>query len=152
MEQTIAHLDFFCPNKYCPDYSKRGLGNISVRNRYGKNHKRLLRCKSCDAKFSERKLTFFYRMHTKEAKIKEVIEYLLEGMSYREAANAAKIDKDTVQRIWKRFLDYCEESLNDLLEEFNIQLEDLVTHLYNRTSRKNRYNLAYKMMSEGKAE
>lgn len=91
-------------------------------------------------------------MHTKEAKIKEVIEYLLEGMSYREAANAAKIDKDTVQRIWKRFLDYCEESLNDLLEEFNIQLEDLVTHLYNRTSRKNRYNLAYKMMSEGKAE
>lgn len=152
MEQSISQTDFFCPNKYCSDHGRRGLGNISVQNRYGKNHKRLLRCKTCDGKFSERRLTFFYRMHTKEAKIKEVIEYLLEGMSYREAANAAKIDKDTVQRIWKKFLDYCEESMNDLLEDFNIKLEDLITHLYNRTTRKSRYGLAYKMMTEGKTE
>lgn len=125
--------DFFCPNKYCNDHGKRGLGNIIVNNRYGKAHRRLLRCNTCKAKFSERRVTFFYRMHTKETKIREVIEYLLEGMSYREAAHAAKIDKDTVQRIWKRFLDYCEESLNDLLEEFNIKLEDLILHIYNRT-------------------
>ena len=68
----------------------------------------------------------------------EVINCLLSGMSYRETATYAEIDKDTVQRIWKRFLDYCEESMNGLLGEFNVKLEDLLLLLHERSRRASR--------------
>ncbi|MEW6108451.1 MAG: helix-turn-helix domain-containing protein [Nitrospirota bacterium] len=139
MDISLQIYDFFCPNEYCGDHGKKGKGNIIVYNRYGKQHRRLLKCKTCKSKFSERRETFFFGMHTKEKKIKEVIECLLKGMSYRETAVTTEIDKDTVQRIWKRFLGYCEESLNSLLKEFDIKLEDVIMLLYNRTFREGRY-------------
>jgi hypothetical protein len=57
-------------------------------------------------------------------------------MSFREAAIASDLDKDTVQRIWKRFLLNCEESVESLLKEFNIRLEDLIVLLYKRTQKR----------------
>jgi len=123
---------FFCPNEECPDYGKRGMGNIVLYNRYGRESRRLLKCRTCSFKFSERRNTFFFGLHTKESKIKEVIMYLLDGKSFREAALDAGIDKDTVLRIWKRFVAYCEESMDGLLKEFNIRLEDLIALLYER--------------------
>lgn len=58
--------------------------------------------------------------------------HLLDGKSFREAAADAGIDKDTVLRIWKRFVASCEESMEGLLKEFNIRLEDLIVLLYQR--------------------
>ncbi|MBI5188862.1 MAG: helix-turn-helix domain-containing protein, partial [Nitrospirae bacterium] len=118
------------------DHGKRGLGNIVIYDRYGKDRRKLLKCKTCNFRFSERRSTFFFGFHTKESKIKEVILYLLKGMSFREAATASELDKDTVQRIWKRFVLYCEESMDSLLKEFNIKLEDLIMLLYNRTQKR----------------
>ncbi len=133
MEISFKLDDFFCPNETCGDHGKRGLGNIVVYDKYGKDRRRLLKCRTCNFKFSERRSTFFFGLHTQESKIKEVILYLLDGMSFREAAHASDLDKDTVQRIWKRFVLYCEESMDSLLKEFNIKLEDLIQLLYNRT-------------------
>lgn len=124
---------FFCPNEACPDYGKRGMGNITLYNKYGRENRRLLKCRTCNFKFSERRNTFFFGLHTKESKIREVIAYLLEGQSFREAAATAGIDKDTVLRIWKRFVAYCEESMEGLLREFDIKLEDLIVLLYQRS-------------------
>lgn len=132
METSLKLWDFFCPNESCGNYGNRGLGNIIVYDRYGKDRRKLLKCRTCNSKFSERRSTFFFGLHTKEGKIREVIRYLLEGRSFREAAEAAEIDKDTVQRIWKKFVLYCEESMDVLLKEFNIKLEDLITLLYSR--------------------
>ncbi len=53
-------------------------------------------------------------------------------MSFREAALASDLDKDIVQRIWKRFVQSCEESMNSLLKELNIRLEDLIILLHKR--------------------
>lgn len=132
MEIPLRIEDFFCPNAVCDDHGKKGRGNIAVQDRYGRQNRRLLKCKTCKLKFSERRSSLFFGMHTNETKIKEVIEYLLSGMSYRQAALNAEIDKDTVQRIWKRFHKYCEESMNSLLDEFDIKLEDLILILHNR--------------------
>jgi len=136
MQIPIKLEDFFCPNKSCNDHRKKGLGNIVIYDRYGRNRRKLLRCKTCNSKFSERRSSFFFGLHTKESTIREVILYLLEGMSFREAAIASDLDKDTVQRIWKRFLLYCEESVDSLLKEFNIKLEDLILLLYKRTQKR----------------
>lgn len=135
--QNIAEVnDFFCPNETCGDHGKRGLGNIVLNHKYGKDRRRLLKCKTCKFTFSERRNTLFFGLHTNESKIKEVIFHLLEGMSYREVANASDLDKDTVQRIWKRFVSSCEESMETLLTEFNIRLEDLIMLLYKRIQKR----------------
>lgn len=136
MQIPMKVQDFFCHNELCHDHGKRGLGNIVIYDRYGRNRRKLLKCKSCNSTFSERRSSFFFGLHTKETTIKEVIHYLLEGMSFREAAIASDLDKDTVQRIWKRFLLSCEDSVESLLKEFNIKLEDLINLLYKRTQKK----------------
>lgn len=126
---------FFCLNRLCSDYGKRGLGNIVLRNHYGRGQVKLLKCKTCNLRFSERRFRFSFGLHTEETKIGEVIRYLMEGKSFREAAETAGIDKDTVNRIWKKFVQYCEESLDTLVAEYNLKLEDVVTLLYKRRRR-----------------
>lgn len=132
MGSSVETAGFFCPNDLCSNFGKKGMGNVVVCDKYGKDNRRLLKCKTCNFKFSERRNTFFFGLHTEESKIKEVIIYLLDGKSFREAAVTAGIDKDTVLRIWKRFVACCEEAMGDLLAEFNIKLEDLITLLYQR--------------------
>lgn len=124
--------DFFCINRECTDYGKRGQGNIIIYNRYGSSNRRLLKCKTCNVRFSERRNSFFFGLHTEETKVRDVIGYLLKGKSFREAASITGIDKDTVLRIWKKFIVYCEESMEGLLSEFNLRLEDLIRLLYER--------------------
>ncbi len=127
--------EFYCPNKECSDYRKRGLGNIVVYDTYGRGRRRLLRCKTCNLKFSERRITFSFGLHTDESKIREVMRCLLAGKSLRATASSAGIDKDTVHRIWKKFVSYCEESMDTLIKEFNVELEDIITLLYMRSRR-----------------
>jgi hypothetical protein len=43
---------FCCQNPDCPDFGQRGLGNLTVPMRYGSPPRRLLRCKTCKARFS----------------------------------------------------------------------------------------------------
>jgi len=136
MDIALSVSNFFCPNQFCNDHKKKGIGNIIIYDRYGKDQRLLLKCKTCNFRFSERRNTIFFGLHTKESKIREVIHCLLEGMSFREAANASDLDKDTVQRIWRRFLEYCEESMESLLKDFNMKLEDLIMLLYKRVQKR----------------
>ncbi len=139
MEISLDPEEFFCPNESCQDHGKRGLGNIVIYHTYGKDQRKLLKCRTRNFRFSERRSTFFFGLHTKENKIREVILHLLDGMSFREAATASDLDKDTVQRIWKRFVLSCEDAVGSLLEEFNIKLEDLIMLLYKRIQKRARY-------------
>jgi transposase-like protein len=123
---------FFCPNQLCEDYGKRGLGNIVLRSRYGKGGVRLLKCRACGRGFSERRFHFSFGLHTDPGKAMEVMRCLFMGMSFREAAEHSGMDKDTVNRIWKRFAAYCEESMDALVTEFNVNIEELIALLYNR--------------------
>lgn len=129
---SLETAGFLCPNELCSDYGKKGLGNIIIYDRYGRDNRRLLKCRTCSFKFSERRNTIFFGLHTKESTIKEVIQCLLDGKSFRQTAATAGIDKDTVIRIWKRFVASCEEAMDDLLKELNIKLEDLIMLLYRR--------------------
>ena len=49
---------FCCRNSACPDHGQRGHGNLTVCGQYGRNQPiRLLYCRTCKARFSERKGT-----------------------------------------------------------------------------------------------
>ena len=49
---------FCCLNSGCPEYGNREAGNLTVTSRYGPaKSRRMLRCRTCKARFSERKGT-----------------------------------------------------------------------------------------------
>ena len=49
---------FCCLNSDCPEYGERGAGNLTVTGRYGPGQaRRMLRCRACKVRFSERKGT-----------------------------------------------------------------------------------------------
>jgi IS1 family transposase/transposase-like protein len=90
---------FCCQNFRCPDYGRRDAANLTVTGRLGKSRQyRLLYCRSCGARFSERKGTPLYRAHLPEDKVASILEHINEGCGVRKTARLVKVHPDTVSR------------------------------------------------------
>ncbi len=90
---------FCCQNKDCPDYGKRGAGNRTVCMRFGQERRiRLLRCKTCRQRFSERKGTPFFQARLSDEKALSVLEHIAEGCGVRKTGRLVGVNKDTVVR------------------------------------------------------
>ena len=87
-----------CPNPECVEYEIKANVNIVVAKIYGKRHIRLLRCRTCQTTFSERRSSPFYGSHADENLILEAMFHLAHGRSIRMVARTLGIDKDTVCR------------------------------------------------------
>jgi hypothetical protein len=75
---------FCCLNSECPDHGVRGGGNLSVCGPCGKAAPiRLLRCRACGDRFSERKGTPLFRSHGPPEKATAVLEHGAEGCGVR---------------------------------------------------------------------
>lgn len=93
---------FCCQNRSCPDYGKRDAGNLSVCARYGKQKRRLLYCRTCKARFSERKGTVFFQARLPDEKVESVLDHIQEGCGVRQTARLVGVNKETVVRYSKR--------------------------------------------------
>jgi LacI family transcriptional regulator len=89
---------FCCLNEKCPDYGKRGHGNLTVPMRYGAQQRRLLRCRTCKARFSERKGTPLFDSRLPEDKVVSVLHHIAEGVGVRKTGRLVGVTKDTVVR------------------------------------------------------
>jgi transposase-like protein len=89
---------FSCQNPSCPDHGRRGAGNLSVCGHYGIHQRRLLYCKTCKARFSERKGTALFDSRLTEDKVKAILSHLADGYGVRETARRVGVSKDTVSR------------------------------------------------------
>lgn len=89
---------FCCQNHDCPDFGKRGHGNLTVCGRYGPHQRRLLYCKTCKARFSERKGTPLFDTRLPEDKVVAVLHHLAEGCGIRQTGRLCGVKKDTVVR------------------------------------------------------
>lgn len=114
----------YCPNRECSDYGKRGLGNIVLYDHYGKWGRKLLRCKTCNHRFSERKGSIFFGLHTDEKTIRKTLRCLSEGKSIRATASIIGIDKDTVHRIFERARIHYERILRKFLSDLQIEEDE----------------------------
>ena len=81
-----AYLVLSCQNPDCPDYGKRNHGNLSVCGRYGKHQRRLLYCKSCKDRFSERKGTPLFDSRLPPDKVIDVLAHITAGTGVRSTA------------------------------------------------------------------
>ena len=90
---------FCCQNSECPDYGKRGSENLSVCGCYGSNKQwRMLRCRTCKARFSERKGTPLFGSALPEEKVRSILEHVAEGCGVRETGRLVGVHRDTVMR------------------------------------------------------
>ncbi len=90
---------FCCQNPDCADYGKRGENNLTVTSRYGPNkERRMLYCRACKSRFSERKGTPLFHSHLSEAKAVSVLAHIAEGCGVRKTGRLVGVSKDTVVR------------------------------------------------------
>ena len=89
---------FCCLNEHCPDYGQRGRGNLTVPMRYGPHRRRLLRCGTCKARFSERKGTVLEQSRLPDEKVHDILDHIREGCGTRATSRLVHVDKNTVTR------------------------------------------------------
>lgn len=89
---------FCCQNPACADYGLRDHDNLRVCFRYGTQRRRMLACRTCQQRFSERKGTALFGTRLPPAKALAVFEHLGEGCGVRQTARLVRVDKDTVVR------------------------------------------------------
>ena len=89
---------FCCLNEECPDYGKRGHGNLTVPMRYGRHGRRLLRCRTCTTRFSERKGTPLFDSRLPPERALAVLEHLAEGCGIRQTGRLVGVNPNTVVR------------------------------------------------------
>jgi transposase-like protein len=90
---------FCCLNKDCPDHGKRGSENLSVTGRYGPGKaRRMLRCRTCRARFSERKGTPLFDARLPPEKVASVLEHVAEGCGVRQTGRLCRVAANTVGR------------------------------------------------------
>jgi transposase-like protein len=111
---------FCCQNEECPDYGKRGLGNLTVCARYGQQQRRLLYCRTCKDRFSERKGTPLFDSRLPEHKVVDVLRHVAEGVGVRQTSRLVGVSKDTVVRYSLRAGEHAQQ-LHDELVAFSPQ-------------------------------
>ena len=82
---------FCCLNPDCSDHGKRGNGNLTVPMRYGPHRTRLLRCSTCQSRFSERKGTPLFDTRLSPDTVTAVLAQVAEGSGvphHRRRVNA----------------------------------------------------------------
>lgn len=90
---------FCCLNPVCPDHGKRDHGNLTVPMRYGPDKaRRLLRCSTCKARFSERKGTPLFDARLPADRVVAVLAHVAEGIGTRKTARLTGVHRDTVTR------------------------------------------------------
>jgi len=120
---------FCCQNSRCSDFGRRGAGNLTVTGRLGKSRQdRLLSCRSCRARFSQRKGTPLDRAHLPEDTVASILEHITEGCGVLQTARLVKVHPDTVSRYTRAAGEHARAAHNDLVarcpETREIQMDE----------------------------
>jgi LacI family transcriptional regulator len=105
-----------CLNPECPDHGKRGVGNVAPRGFYGPGKsRRLLYCKTCKVRFSERKGTPLFHCHLPQDKALAVLEHLDDGCGVRQTSRLVHVHQDTVMRLGRLAGSHAKDTHDELV-------------------------------------
>jgi len=94
---------FCCQSCDCPDHGKRGGENLSVCDHYGKDKRlRMLYCRTCKARFSERRGTPLFNCKLPQEQAQAVLAHIAEGNGVRSTSRLVGVHRDTVTRLTRR--------------------------------------------------
>jgi hypothetical protein len=94
---------FFCHHSACPDYGKRGQGNVYFRGWSGRDKRiRMVYCRTCKKSYSQRKGTALERSQLPTDKAVSVLDHLREGCGIRATNRLTGVSRATVSRYLAR--------------------------------------------------
>ena len=94
---------FCCLNSGCPDHGQRDAGNLTVTSRYGPGKRRRMpRCRTGEARFSEREGTPFFGSHLDPGTVGSIPEHVAEGWGARQTGRLCTVDREAVARYGRR--------------------------------------------------
>ena len=135
MEPEIELSKYWCPRKDCKDYGITGKGNIIIKEKYGKEERFLLKCRTCRHCFSETRGTAFFCLHAPREEVLRVLSMLPEKGSIRGLARATNHSQDTISKWMKVAGNHCREVdeyyLNSLKLE-RVQVDELWSYIKKR--------------------
>jgi LacI family transcriptional regulator len=100
MDHPIEH--FCCQNPDCRDRGVRGQGNLLFCGWSGEGKRiRMIYCRTCKARFSERKGTVLSQSRLADEKAVSLLEHIRDGCGTRATARLLGVDKNTVTRYIK---------------------------------------------------
>jgi LacI family transcriptional regulator len=107
---------FCCQNPDCTDHGRRGGDNLTVCGRYGQQKQyRLLYCRTCKARFSERKGTPLYRSHLPEATATSILDHTDEGCGVHQTWRLVGAHRDTGMRYSRLAGDHARRAHDELV-------------------------------------
>ena len=128
MSSDIDVSDFWCWNEECPDYGKKGQGNIRFKEYKGKCQNALLRCKTCGRCFSETRGTPFHNQETPADEITLALSLLPEKGSIRAVGRVTGHKPDTIIR-WIRLAGAHAKEVNEYflqeMEMTQVQVDEI---------------------------
>jgi transposase-like protein len=89
---------FCCLNPDCPDHGQRGHGNLTACGLYGPHRRRLPYCRSCEARFPERKGTPLFDSRLPPGKALGLLRHLADGRGARQSGRLVGVNKNTAAR------------------------------------------------------
>lgn len=90
---------FCCQNPRCSDFGLRNNGNLRLAGWSGEGKMiRMILCRTCKARFSERKGTPLWHSHLPKEKALSLLDHIREGCGTRSTSRLLKLSKDTVTR------------------------------------------------------
>jgi LacI family transcriptional regulator len=105
---------FCCQNTACAAYGRRNAGNLTVCGHFGKGRRiRLLYCRTCKKRFSERKGTPLFRSKLAQPKLLSLLAHVSEGCGVRATSRLVEVHRDTVTH----YVRACGEQAQQLHEE-----------------------------------
>jgi transposase-like protein len=111
--------NFCCQNPDCQDYGRRGLDKLRVCFRYGPaKQRRLLACRTCQQRFSERQGTALFHCKLSTEKAVAVLQHLQESCGVRQTSRLLGVNKNTVVR-WAVLAGQHAHQLHDELVAFS---------------------------------
>jgi transposase-like protein len=106
---------FCCQNPNCTAYGQRGGDNLRVAFRYGPQRRRMLACRTCQERFSERKGTPLFAARLADEQVLDVLAHLQERCGVRQTSRLTGVDKDTVVRYALRAGEHAQQLHDELL-------------------------------------
>jgi transposase-like protein len=132
MESSLDLTKFWCWQNDCIDYGKKGAGNIVLKERYGKDNRALLKCRTCGHCFSETHGTPFFGLNTTIDEVCRTLAMIPEKGSIRGAARMSGHDKSTICKWVDLSGQHCKEVTDYFLKELRldrVQVDEIWSYI-----------------------
>ena len=129
--------EHYCLNKDCPEYNKKGNGNLFIKEYKGKNNRALFMCRICKKCFCETHGTTFFRSKTPIEEIAKTLALIQNFKSIRAVARETNHKPDTILK-WIKLAEGNKAELNRYFKDYMNYSQFQITMIWDLINKRKR--------------